>query len=104
MKFITHNDEMIDINGSHRQGYLTAQYAKLRALFGKPHEGDGYKVDWEWSVEFEDGTVASIYNWKSGPNYGYDTVGPGQITEWNVGGFNQQAVENLKKVLLTANR
>ena len=104
MKFITHNDERIDINGSHRQGYLKAQYATLCALFGKPHEGDGYKIDWEWSVEFEDGTVATVYNWKSGPNYGYDTVGPGQITEWNVGGFNPQAVENLKKVLLTASR
>ena len=102
MKFATHNDEMIDTNGTCLQGYVTAQYKHLRGLLGKSHESDGFKVDWEWDIEFEDGTVATIYNWKSGPNYGYDTVGPGQITEWNVGGFHQQAVENVKKSLLTA--
>jgi len=104
MKFITHNDEMIDINGTHRQGYVDANYAQLLGKLGKPHDGDGYKTDWEWSILFEDGTVATIYNWKSGPNYGYYDVGPGQIKTWNVGGHCNQAYENVRRLLLTANR
>ena len=99
MKFITHNDETVDINGTCLQGFLNSDYQFLRELLGKPHDGDGYKVDWEWSIEFEDGTVATIYNWKSGPNSGYDTLGPGQITEWTVGGFNQQALDNVKRLV-----
>ena len=97
--FITHNDEEIDINGSHRQGYIQADYERLLGLFGKPTDGDGYKVDWEWCIEFEDGEIATVYNWKSGPNFGYYDVGPGQIKTWNVGGFNQRALANLEKVI-----
>ena len=105
MKFITHNDDPnIDINGTHRQGYVDADYVVLRGLLGKPHDGDGYKVDWEWNIEFEDGTVATIYNWKSGPNFGCYDVGPGQIKTWNVGGHNNQAYENVRTLLLTASR
>ena len=65
MGFVTHNDEDFDeqaINGSHRQGYVQADYERLLGLFGKPHDGDGYKVDWEWNIEFEDGEIATIYN------------------------------------------
>tara|TARA_B100000900_G_C20407987_1_gene645630 strand:- start:340 stop:660 length:321 start_codon:yes stop_codon:yes gene_type:complete len=105
MGFITHNDDYFDeeaINGSHRQGYIEADYERLLGLFGKPHCGDGYKVDWEWSIEFEDGEIATIYNWKSGPNYGCYDVGPGQIKTWNVGGFSQRALTNLEKVINAA--
>ena len=104
MKFVTHRDEVIDTNGSHRQGYLKADYKDLVELFGRPHDGDGYKVDWEWDIMFEDGTVATVYNWKSGPNYGYYNVGPGQIKEWNVGGFSQDALNNIKLLLINKKR
>ena len=97
--FVTHNEEEIDINGTHRQGYVYADYEQLLGLLGKPHDGDGYKVDWEWCIEFEDGEIATIYNWKSGPNFGCYDVGPGQIKTWNVGGFSQQALTNLEKVI-----
>jgi len=99
MKFVTHQDEQIDTNGSHRQGYTKAAYKDLVELFGPPGGGDGYKVDWEWNILFEDGSIATIYNWKSGPNYGYYDVGPGDIKEWNVGGFSQDAVNNIKLLL-----
>ena len=116
MGFITHNDDYFNmqaVNGSHRQGYIEADYERLLGLFGKPTDGDGYKVDWEWCIEFEDGfvdelgiehpnTVATIYNWKSGPNYGCYDVGPGQIKTWNVGGFSQRALTNLERVINAA--
>ena len=104
MKFITHNDEQVNANGTHLQGYVDANYAQLLGKLGKPHDGDGYKTDWEWNIEFEDGTVATIYNWKNGPNYGGDflEITPDMIREWHVGGFNSEALENVKRILLTA--
>jgi hypothetical protein len=99
MKFITHNDEDININGTCRQGYFNTHYAELVTLFGKPHEGDGYKVDWEWSISFEDGAVATIYNWKNGPNYGNLDAGPGTVKEWNIGGHGSEAYTNIHKVI-----
>ena len=99
MKFITHNDEQINTNGTHLQGYITVDYNKLCDLLGKSQNFDGYKSDWEWDIEFADGTVATIYNWKNGPNYGYEGVTADTIKEWNVGGFNQQALKNVKEIL-----
>ena len=89
MKFITHNDEEVDVNGTHLQGYINVDYNKLRAILGESHS-------------FEDDTVATIYNWKNGPNYGAVGVTPDMIREWHVGGHNSRAVEKVKKILLTA--
>ena len=101
MKFITHNDEHVNINGTHLQGYIKADYSKLRGMLGESHS-DGYKTDWSWDIEFEDGTVATIYNWKNGPNYGAVGVTPDMVKKWHVGGHNSRAVEKVKKILLTA--
>lgn len=103
MKFITHNqDDLINSNMSHLQGCITATYAQLVSTFGEPlKEGfDDYKSDAEWLVQFEDGTVATIYNWKNGKNYcgdeGTDTV---LITDWHIGGHTSLAVDYVKQVL-----
>jgi hypothetical protein len=97
MNFTTHNTAEIDINGSCLQGEITAGYAELVSLFGKPHEGDGYKVDAEWDIRFEDGTVATIYNWKSGKNYcGEDGTPTEQITDWHVGGDHKRCVDKVQ--------
>ncbi|MFN6304369.1 MAG: hypothetical protein ACK42H_19455 [Planctomycetota bacterium] len=97
MEFVTHNSQDININGSHLQGYVDAGYDELLTLFGKPHDGDGYKVDAEWSVQFSDGTVATIYNYKNGRNYCGSSGTPKQsITNWHIGGFTKQAVDNVQ--------
>jgi hypothetical protein len=99
MKFTTHNQKEININGTHLQGHITADYADLKKIFGKPTIGDGYKVDAEWDIEFEDGTVATIYNWKNGRNYlCKDGLPKTKITNWNIGGHNQKVIENLEKI------
>ena len=100
----THNESFIDTNGTHLQGYVMASYHTLVGTFGQPQGSDGYKVDWEWDIEFPDGTVATIYNWKNGPNYGHSLTRPEDIKEWNVGGHNNQAYENVRTLLLTASR
>lgn len=95
MDFVTHNTAKIDINYTHLQGYVDATYKRLKAVFGQPNKGDGYKVDAEWNIRFADGTVATIYNYKDGVNY----LGRGEgtpkteITDWHVGGNDKKAVD-----------
>lgn len=97
MNFLTHNSDEINVNGSHLQGYVDAKYSELVSLFGKPHDSDGYKVDAEWNVQFADGTVATIYNYKNGRNYCGSSGSPKEaITNWHIGGFTKQAVDNVQ--------
>jgi hypothetical protein len=101
MKFQTHNDKQINADGS-LMDCITANYSDLKKIFGKPTEGDGYKVDAEWEIEFEDGTVATIYNWKDGKNYcGKSGLAKTKITDWHVGGRTMKSVERVKEVLLS---
>lgn len=99
MQFQTHNDTEIDVIGTHLQGYIQADYAKLVKQFGEPFEGT-YKTDWEWSLQFDNGAIATIYNWKNGPNYqGDHGYANDQIFEWHVGGFDQQALRQVMSAL-----
>jgi hypothetical protein len=101
MKFKTHNssDWNANLTGSHLQGYLQADYFILKELFGEPTEADGYKVDAEWEVQFEDGLIATIYNWKNGQNYnGSNGLDVEDITQWHIGGFDKEVVDRINKV------
>ncbi len=65
-------------NGTSLQGYVRTTYAQLVALFGEG-VGAGDKTTAEWILEFDDGTVATIYDWKE-----LETpMGP---YNWHVGG------------------
>lgn len=83
--------------GTSLQGYVNVKYSTLVLIFGEPHcDGDGYKVDAEWMLKFEDGTIATIYNYKDGENYNgvgneYATKTV-DITDWHVGGNSKHAV------------
>jgi len=96
MKF----NKTIEANGTHLQGNVGATYQELVEVFGEPirHESDGTthmsnKVDAEWRISFEDGTVATIYNYKNGLNYlGAEGKRITQISMWNVGGYDERAV------------
>lgn len=94
MNFKTHNQQAINTGGTHLQGYVQANYKDLVAAFGKPMDGDGIKVDAEWNIQFDDGTIATIYNWKNGLAYmsdlGLDTE---RITDWNIGGASPRSAE-----------
>lgn len=83
MKFTT-TDAWDVANGTSLQGYLTAYYTDLVEKFGEP-QGGGDKTTVEWVIQFEDGTVATIYDWKE-----YDT--PMGLYDWHVGGINKKAV------------
>lgn len=89
------NDESIDVRGTCFQGDFVAAYDKIVSKIGPPHAiFDGYKTDAEWCIEFEDGTVATIYNWKDGKNYrGEDGLDVENITEWHIGGGSSYVTE-----------
>jgi len=66
----------IEANGTHLQGNVGATYQELVEVFGEPirYDSDGTthmnnKTDAEWRISFEDGTIATIYNYKNGLNY-----------------------------------
>lgn len=95
MKFITHNQDLINTNMTHLQGHITCTYAQLVSTFGEPMKDgfDDYKSDAEWLVQYEDGTVATIYNWKNGINYcgSEDGIPTQDITDWHIGGKSEKA-------------
>lgn len=88
-------------NGTSLQGYIDADYKTLCKVFGKEtNDGDGYKVDAEWLLEFSDGVVATIYNYKDGKNYnGRSGLAKSKITDWHVGGRSARAVANVEQML-----
>jgi len=89
--FKTHTHNTHDISGTSLQGHIAATYKELADLFGKPLAGCN-KTDAEWIVEFDDGPVATIYNYKDGVNYcGKQGTPTEKITNWHVGGLNAGA-------------
>jgi hypothetical protein len=100
MTFKTHNEITIDSNCTCLQGEVDASYQELCDLFGAPTGGDGYKVDAEWYVKFDDGTIATIYNWKNGKNYeGENGLNVEDIRDWHVGGFTGKAPKRVQIAL-----
>ena len=99
MDYETHNDTDIDICGTHLQGYVETTYTQLEKHFGAYQEGD-YKTDWEWTIRFDDGTIARIYNWKNGPNYcGEAGFYLHEVKQWNIGGYKWDAVRLVQDVI-----
>ena len=88
----------INTNGTSLRGHFQMPYAKLVKFIGEPNAmSDGYKTDVEWAFK-RDGLVATIYNWKNGPNY----TGCGNIEdidEWNIGGHDYLAIQVVMNLL-----
>ena len=81
----------INTDGTSLQGKFDMPYAKLVKIIGEPNgQSDGYKTDVEWIFE-HDGVIATIYNWKDGPNYTRSGCIE-DLTDWHIGGHDQRAV------------
>jgi hypothetical protein len=80
------------VSGTHLHGYITATRDEIEAVFGAPTiakaEPDD-KVTTEWYLIFDDGTVATIYDWK---RYGLGAPYNDERIEWNVGGHNERSL------------
>jgi len=83
MKFTTD----ANVNGTSLKGYIVADYDQLVKVFGQPAFG-GDKINVVWELAFEDGTVATIYDWKE------PAVPMGRYA-WHIGGKTQAAVDHV---------
>ena len=100
MNFKTHNQKKVESCGTGLVGYVHTTYKKLKEIFGKPTNGDEYKIDAEWEIEFEDGKVATVYNYKDGKNYnGRDGMPKTKITNWHIGGNCHEVVGRIQEIL-----
>ena len=90
-----------NVGGTFLQGYITIPYNSICNKLGEPSKADEYKSDCEWAVEFDNGTVATLYNWKNGINYLGREYGipKEEITNWNIGGNTKDAVTQLENIL-----
>jgi hypothetical protein len=73
----------------------------IKTAFGDACGGDGYKTQVEWAIQFEDGTIATIYDWKEGDCYHGEGQGThfSKVTEWHIGGFNDKAELRVLEVI-----
>jgi hypothetical protein len=91
----------IETTGTCYQGTIKAGFGTLSHMLGKPEFlVDNFKSDVQWVLTFDDGSVATIYNWKNGKNYlGEEGIPVVQITNWNIGGHNKRALNNVERLL-----
>ena len=89
----TVNSASTSINGTCYQGNVKTTYDKLVQILGQPKGGsaDG-KTTCEWHLEFQDGSVATIYDWKMGTT-------PKEEHNWHVGGKDPVSLNYLQEAL-----
>ena len=93
----------LDSEGTSLQGYITATRSALIETFGMPDfmadEVGFEKVTTEWIIKFENGIVATIYDWKR-----YEEGAPAlsEVYDWHIGGNNDLAVSQVRSVLASA--
>lgn len=98
MGFTTEN---VNADGTWLQGHIVATRRELEMSFGQPcYEVDDPfdKVTTEWAIQFDDGTIATIYDWK---RYELGAPAMDERTTWNIGGETPKAVERVEDSLLT---
>lgn len=73
------------ISGTCFMGRIEATEAQLLRTFGPPDELNGDKTTMEWDLEFDNGVIATIYDYRG--------------DRWHVGGFDPAAVDMVKESL-----
>lgn len=88
------HDPDANIHNTSRKLTINASYDRLVSLFGEPEwsQDDDNPVQAHWAIDFSDGEVLTIYDWKeSQPVEG--------VTQWNVGGHNMMAASRIYNIL-----
>lgn len=89
MKYTNMKDDYMVANGTCLQGYIDATRDELEIVFGAPFDWPEHdKVTTEWIIRFENGVVATVYDWKR-----YEEGRPGQFEKitWHIGGKSDEA-------------
>lgn len=95
MKFKVAENEKT--NGTSLRGTVSTTYDEIIKIFGEPTyvESDpDEKVTAEWDIEFEDGVVATIYDYKE-----YTGKPPLARYDWHIGGHDTKAVHHVLEAL-----
>ena len=98
--------EDFGLSGTSLRGYIETTRAHIETVFGSPtidhgENGGGYKCTTEWYLLFEDGTRATLYDWKR-----YEEGAPkmDEHYEWHIGGDSLFAVSRVVEALGIAGR
>jgi len=85
-----------NVNMTAYRGEVQTTFSELCEIFGKPKYGpnnyDMDKVTCEWALEAEDGTIITIYDWKTNRT-------PFQPYPWHIGGHTERAVDLVKDAI-----
>ena len=85
-----------DVNMTGLRGYVRTTFRELSEVFGKPDYGpENYHLDkttCEWRLQFEDGAVACIYDYK-------EQCTPYHEHEWHVGGHDDIVVTYIQALI-----
>lgn len=99
------NDMRTDSSGTSGKGGFVCKYETLVKVLGEPLKGsDDFKTQAEWNIEYKDGTITTIYDWKQGKGYLGDEEGieSEDVIEWNVGGNEKtKSMEYLKDFFIS---
>lgn len=88
-----HNKRTSKTNGTCLQGYFSTTYNDLVKRLGPCNEGSAdRKTTAEWVLESENGTIATIYDWKTGST-------PKEEYRWHIGGMSTRALELVQEAL-----
>ena len=87
------NDGSTSVNGTSLKGWVITTYEDLYNVLGPSKEGsaDG-KTTAEWILEGADGTVATIYDWKT-------SATPKDLYHWHIGGHTSKSLDLVNSVL-----
>lgn len=80
------------VEGSSLVEFLTASVQDLVRVFGHPDRTDHGKWNTEWRIEFHDGTIATIYNYRIDEKMKFPDV-------WRIGGFTDKAGDHVREAL-----
>ena len=84
-------DSEIDACGTSLRGYVKATRDELTEVFGNPQDYSlGDKVTTQWVIQFDSGSIATIYDWK---RYELGRPGFGEFYEWHIGGNEFEVTE-----------
>jgi hypothetical protein len=82
--------------GTSLQGYVTSTLRDISEVFGEPtFYYPGEKVTVEWGIKFDDGTIATIYDWKRYE----DAPEADEVLEYHIGGNSSAAVNAVSDAL-----
>lgn len=67
------------VGGTSLQSYIAIKPSILLWVFGKPLEGDEYKVSGEYVFKHRSGEVITLYEWKQTTYYAEDGIEPSEF-------------------------